>query len=350
MDSTRQRGLEDLRWPSLTRTEKLTVAAVLARYGGGPSHAHLDNVAFELRECEGRHVPLVLTPLQNRTIAQALECFAAELEAAGDGFREAPTVARTAHYSAGYLRSLLDRLVKGALAQDGEGLDRIVEMLALDAPRDASPGLLVERGIARLRTLGAAEVLQPLLGRCSQAAAQRCRERSSAAGARPVDADFELEIADGNGERSALARRSFAAALSSLKEDDRAGWASFLVRLRSGLVEGCRNAPAYPDTAQVAAQVAHLIATSVRAHLRELAGLPWEAVSPGLKAILNRYPALKQESSLREFVKAEVRRAAPARAPGAEASLGRKGSIKRAERAAEVEAPQDAPVPSPSRG
>jgi hypothetical protein len=43
--------------------------------------------------------------------------------------------------------------------------------------------------------------------------------------------------------------------------------------------------------------------------------LPWEAVSPGLKAILDRDPALKRERSLREFVRAEIRRAAPARAP-----------------------------------
>ena len=312
---TRPRGLEDLRWPSLTQTEKLAVAAVLARYGGAPAHAHLDNVAFELRECEGRHIPLVLTPLQNRTIAQALERLAAELEAAGDRFREAPAVARTAHYSAGYLRSLLDRLVKGAAAEGGEGLERIVELLALDAPREASPDLLVERGLVRLRTLGAAEVLEPVLGRYAHAAAQRCRELSSAAAASPDDADFELEIVDANEERRELARRSFAAALASLKEDDRAGWTAFLVGLRTGVVEGCSNAPDYPDLAHAAAQIAHFLATSVRAHLRELDGLPWEAVSPGLKAILDRYPTLKRERSLREFVRAEIRRAAPARVP-----------------------------------
>jgi hypothetical protein len=300
----RQRGLEDLRWPSLTRPEKLAVAAVLVRYTGGPAHAHLDNVAFELLECTSGHVPLVLTPLQNRTIAQAMESFAAGLESAAERFPAAPEVARTAHYSAGYLRSLLDRLVKGAAADAGEGMDRVVQLLALDAASPAGPGALVSRALERLRLLGALEVLEPVLPGYADEAARRCREALPKAD----DGGFDIEIVDVRAARSRLARRVFAAALSGLGQDG-AGWLSFLASLREGRVQGCEDAREYPEVTRAATRVAYTLAKSIRAHLAELAGLPWDAVSPGLKAILDRYPALKREASLREFVTAEIRRA-----------------------------------------
>lgn len=300
----RQRGLEDLRWPSLTRPEKLAVAAVLVRYTGGPAHAHLDNVAFELLECTSGHVPLVLTPLQNRTIAQAMESFAAGLESAAERFAATPEVARTAHYSAGYLRSLLDRLVKGAAANAEEGLERVVQLLALDAAAPARPGALVSRALERLEPLGAVEVLEPVLPGYADEAARRCLEAPKA-----DDDDFDFEIVDVRAARSRLARRVFATALSALGEDG-AGWLSFLASLREGRVEGCENAPEYPEVTRAATRVAYTIAQSIRAHLAELAGLPWDAVSPGLKAILDRHPTLKREASLRAFVFAEIRRAA----------------------------------------
>ncbi len=290
------------------------MAAVLARYEGGPVHAHLDNVAFELMECTSGHVALVLTPLQNRTIALALEGFAQGLESAADQFHKAPAIARTAHYSAGYLRSLLDRLVKGGAADATEGLERVVQLLALDAPASPRPGTLVLRALERLKPLEAVEVFASVLPRYAEEAARRCCEAGPSA-ASEAD-DFDFEIVDESAARSQLARKVFAAALGGLRESG-SQWLSFLAALREGKIEGCEEAPEYPEVARAATQIAHTIAKAIRAHLAELAGLPWDAVSPGLKAILDRYPALKREPCLREFVTAEVRRTAPKRAPPA---------------------------------
>ncbi|MBI5542862.1 MAG: hypothetical protein HY901_03165 [Deltaproteobacteria bacterium] len=307
------RGLEELRWQSLTRPEKLVVAGLIEAATAAPVHAHLDNVAFELREAAaspGLSVPLVLTHLQNRAIAEVLEQRAEALEQASQGFPGAPATARSAHYAAGYLRFLIDRLVRGAIAERDAGLHRIVQLLLLDAPLEAADELgagLVQATQQRLVALGLGSSFKPVLqlyaGEAAAAAATAGSSRALAAD----DAAFEFEIVDVDEERRALAGLAFAAALGALAGPD-PGWDAFVASLRAGGVAGCEAAQEHPDVAENAASTAREIASSISRHLSEMADSPWEAVSPGLKSILDTYPALKRHAALKDFVKQEVRK------------------------------------------
>ena len=121
------------------------------------------------------------------------------------------------------------------------------------------------------------------------------------------DAAYEFEIVDVTEERVTLADRIFHAALDRLAQDER-GWPSFVADLGAGLVAGCETAREYSDVAESAASTAFALASAIRRHLTEMADSPWEAVSPGLKSILDSYPALKRQAAVKEFVKAEVRK------------------------------------------
>ncbi|MGC4115776.1 MAG: hypothetical protein QM765_14480 [Myxococcales bacterium] len=163
---SRIRGLEDLRWQSLTKPEKLLVAGLLEAAHDAPRSAHLENVAFELRDAAsvGGGVALVLTSGQNRAIAQVIEIQAASLEEASGKFAASPAVARTAHYAAGFLRSLVDRLVRGGSAAPQAAQDRIVQLLLLEVPNLSGAELervLVKAAEERLEALGVARLLPP---------------------------------------------------------------------------------------------------------------------------------------------------------------------------------------------
>ena len=122
-----------------------------------------------------------------------------------------------------------------------------------------------------------------------------------------------------------LADRIFGAAMGALGGSE-VGWSPFVAALAAGQVPGCEAARDYVDVAEHAASTAYSLATSIRRHLSEMSDSPWEAVSPGLKSILDAYPALKSQPALKEFVKAEVRKrfevkpspAAPAGLPAPE--------------------------------
>jgi hypothetical protein len=307
----RTHGLEELRWQSLTRPEKLLIAGFLESARQAPAHLHLETVAFELREAArpGLAVPLVLTSQQNRVIAQVLEAQSAALEEASEKFAAQPAVARSAHYAAGYLRSLVDRLVRGATAEREAGLERIVQLLLLDAPHEAGldlAGQLVRAAAARLKELGLGEIFLPVLTSYAAEAVVAAATHSGPALA-VDDAAYEFEIVDVTEERVTLADRIFHAALDRLAQDER-GWPSFVADLGAGLVAGCETAREYSDVAESAASTAFALASAIRRHLTEMADSPWEAVSPGLKSILDSYPALKRQAAVKEFVKAEVRK------------------------------------------
>lgn len=312
---SRLRGLDDLRWHSLTRPERLLVAGLLERAGEVPALAHLDNVAFELRASTppGACVPLVLTSLQNRAVAATLEGAAEDLERGSQRFAGTPAIARSAHYGAGLLRSLVDRLVRGAPADPEAARERVLQLLLLDAPEGTGPGrvrALLDAALRRLHALGLGDSFAPVL----EAHADEAATRAPAPAAPAEDASFEFEIVDVTAERMLLAQRAFGAALNTLGRDE--AWKDFVAALGTGRVAGCEAAPEHPEVAQRAASKAFTLASSIRRHLAEMSDAPWDAVSPGLKAILDTHPALKQQPSLKDFVRAEVRRSFEGR-PGA---------------------------------
>ncbi|MGI5865582.1 MAG: hypothetical protein ACOX6T_26470 [Myxococcales bacterium] len=303
---TIRRSIEDLHWRSLTAQEKLVVASLLERSNGGT--AHLEMIAADLRDdaLHGPTMPLVLTPLQNRAVASALERAAEEAERLAEAWTDSPAIARTGHYVAGYLRSLIDRLVKGAAADPAASYARIAQLLRVERP-DASSAQplaagMVERTCQRLEVFGLGTALWPVI----EAYAAQAAQAAMSAPSREED-DCDFVIVDVLEERRELARAAFDAALGALW-DDEAGWADFLSALKAGAVAGCEAAPELDGVAADAAHAAYAIATSLRAHLREMRDSPWEAVSPGLKAILDRHPALKGIPRLQEFLRHEVRK------------------------------------------
>jgi hypothetical protein len=106
-------------------------------------------------------------------------------------------------------------------------------------------------------------------------------------------------------ERRRVASATFDASIEALARGT-PPWGHFVADLVAGKVEGCESARDYADAAESAARTAYALASAIRAHLQELAGSPWEAVNPGLKAILDAYPALKRQGSLQDFVRVEV--------------------------------------------
>ncbi len=310
MTDLRTRGLEDLRWQSLTRPERLVVAALLET-ATGPSHLHLDNVAFELRESAESSVavPLVLTQQQNRAVSQVLERLADSVEQGAERFAADPAAARTAHYAAGYLRSLLDRLVRGNVADRRSGLDRVLQMLLLDPPERAAGDLasaMVQATEDRLQAAGLGRSMRPVLHAYSEEAALEAQSGRAAHALALDDAALEFEIVDATEERRRLAHAAFDAALLALGAGQ--AFDEFRAALARGVVPGCEAARDYPDVAGQAVGTALELASSIRRHLEELVDAPWEAVSPGLKSILDAYPTLKRQAALKDFVRVEVRR------------------------------------------
>ncbi len=310
-NESRIRGLEDLRWQSLTKPEKLLVAGLLEAAKDAPATAHLENVVYELRDAAaaGPGVALVLTSRQNRVIAEVLEAQAEALEQASGRFAAAPAVARSAHYAAGYVRSLVDRLVRGDCAAPQAGKDRVLQMLLLEVP--ALQGAELERGLVlaageRLQALGLGRSFEPVLRAwAAEAAAQAPGAGSRAAAVAVDDASFDFEIVDVTEERRRVASATFDASIEALARGT-PPWGHFVADLVAGKVKGCESARDYADAAESAARTAYELASAIRAHLQELAGSPWEAVNPGLKAILDAYPALKRQGSLQDFVRVEV--------------------------------------------
>ena len=307
------RGLEELRWQSLTGPEKLVVSRFLES-SSAPPHAHLDHVAIELRQAASSlyPVPLVLTPLQNRTISSVLVSEAQALENASEKFADQPAVARTGHYAAGYLRSLVDRLVKAASADPETGRERVVQLLLVEGVEAGAPQAVATRlaqaAAVRLQVLGFPGRFGPVLDAYAEEASRRSSIQMPPKASSSVDdAAFDFEIVDVTEAEMEIARRTFEAALQILWIEE-TGWNDFVASLGSGRVRGCEGAVDYPAAAEGAATTAYSLVTEVRKHLHELAGLPWEAVSPGLKSILDRYPALKQQASVKDFVREEVRR------------------------------------------
>ncbi len=308
--STR-RSIEDLHWRSLTAPEKLVVASLLERSKG--CTAHLEMIAADLRD-DARHgptMPLVLTPLQNRAVAQALEREADEAERLAEGWTDSPAISRTGHYVAGYLRSLIDRLVKGAEAKPSVRLEWIAQLLLVERP-DATGAQplaagMVERTCQRLEVFGLGNALWPVIEACAAEAAQVALDAPAS-----EEDDCDFVIVDAIEERRELARAVFEAALDALWEDE-ARWSGFVWTLRAGSVAGCEAAPELGGVAANAANAAYAIVSGLRAHLQEMRGAPWEAVSPGLKAILDRFPALKGMPRLKEFLRHELRKHPAAR-------------------------------------
>ncbi|HEY3450870.1 MAG TPA: hypothetical protein VGK67_31220 [Myxococcales bacterium] len=304
-------GLEDLRWQSLTKPEKLLVAGLLETAHDAPKSAHLENVAFELRDAAsaGGGVALVLTSSQNRAIAEVIEKQAGALEAASGRFHASPAIARSAHYAAGFLRSLVDRLVRGGSAAPQAARDRVLQLLLLDVPKLEGAELeraLVHAADERLETLGVGTSFQPVLKAYSAEAVAAAA--SAVPRVAPVDdASFDFEIAEVNEEQMKLAAATFDASIAVLAKGT-PPWSSFVSDLMAGQVPGCEPAKHHPNAAESAARTAFELVASIRAHLQELAGSPLEAVSPGLKAIVDAYPALKRQPSLQAFVDAEVKR------------------------------------------
>lgn len=309
----RIRGLEDLRWQSLTKPEKLLVAGLLETATDAPKSAHLENVAFELRDAASTAggVALVLTSSQNRAIAHVLEARAGLLEAASTKFHANPATARSAHYAAGYLRSLVDRLVRGGSAAPEAAKERIVKLLLLDVPPLKGAELeraLVKAAEERLHALGSGASFLPVLKAYASEAAASAADAAARAGAvDDASFDFDIDVDEATEEQKTLASATFDASLAALAAGS-PPWSSFVSDLMAGKVEGCELAKSFPDAAESAARTAFELVANVRAHLQELAGSPLEAVSPGLKAIVDAYPALKRQPALQAFIEAEVKK------------------------------------------
>lgn len=302
--STPLRGLEDLHWSSITSPEKLVIAGLLEHAEDASKIAHLDLVAEELRDdarCKSP-IPLVLTPRQNRAVAKAIEDRADRVEAASERFADQPLINRSGNLVAGYLHSVIDRLIKGAAAEQDSGRERIVHLLLLERPAPGAPRerarTLVEAASSRLNAFGIGNALWPVLEQFAPQAAEQSAD----------DEILDFEIVDGAEERRVLALRAFEAALRALWDDDLA-WPTFLRDLHAGAVEGCGGGAAeHPALVGKAASTALAITSAIRTHLQQARDLAWEAVRPGLKAILDNYPALKDNTVLREFVKSQLKR------------------------------------------
>ncbi|MGC4115775.1 MAG: hypothetical protein QM765_14475 [Myxococcales bacterium] len=118
--------------------------------------------------------------------------------------------------------------------------------------------------------------------------------------------DFDIDGDEVTEEQCTLASKSFDASMAVLAKGSPV-WSSFVSDLMAGKIEGCEAAESFPDAAESAARTAFDLVANIRAHLQELAGSPLEAVSPGLKAIVDAYPALKRQPSLQTFIEGEVK-------------------------------------------
>lgn len=317
-NKVKQRGLEDLRWYSLSKAERLVIAALLERATDVPVHVHLDNVAFELRSCSQLRTstPLVFTPLQNRVVAETLEKQAVYQERNAQNLLNQPALERSSHYVAGYLRFLVHRLVKGESPEKENEVGRkhLLELLLLHA----SPScplehqdeklelLIVEATNEQLGWLGLKDVFLPAMESIAQSAVQNWKFRLS-----PVtvtnDTAFDLEIVDSNAERLHLAQSVFDCAMKQLSCQE-IPWSDFVARLIRGEISGCQDAREYPGTAQKAATIAYTISCALHQHLEDMADASWAAVSPGMKSIIDGYPSLKKRRSLKNFIRCVVSR------------------------------------------
>ncbi len=317
-NKAKQRGLEDLRWYSLSKAERVVIADLLERTTDIPAHVHLDNVVFELRSCSQLTVstPMVFTPLQHRVVAETLEKQAAYQERNAQNFVDQPALERSAHYVAGYLRFLVHRLVKGESPEKEREVGRkhLLELLLLHAspccPLEHEDEklelLIVEATNQQLDLLGLKDIFLPAMESIAPSAIQNWKSRLS-----PVvvtnDTAFDLEIVDSNAERLHLAQSVFDCAMEQLSRQE-TPWGDFVARLTKGEISGCQSAREYPGTAQKAATVAYTLACALHRHLETMADASWAAVSPGMKSIIDGYPSLKKRRSLKSFIRCEVGR------------------------------------------
>jgi hypothetical protein len=134
-DGTNGGRLEDLEWSSLCKQERLVVASIIERAEGFELE-HLGMVAEDLRDqvCSGLGAPLLLTARQSRAVARAIEREAVRLEDAAERWRDSPAIELTARHASGFLRTLLDRLLKRPAAASAVGLPRIVQLLLVEPP------------------------------------------------------------------------------------------------------------------------------------------------------------------------------------------------------------------------
>ena len=317
-------GLGALRWGCLNQAERLVVAALVEAAAEEFGNRARQDVTLALRKPEVGGP--VLDEANNRRVAELLEQRAKGLEAEAERHLKAPALFRSAHYLAGYLRSLLDRLVRGVGESDPNASGRIVELMLLEPPSGAEPDLLAQRLLsgarARLDALGLGPSLDPILWANAGEAARRFLSRGNAPEeARDFDIDEEpfsddafdidvssagddFEIVDERHERRELACQVFDATVRALEVGG--SWNDFFAALLEGKVRGCKGARESPRVAARAATTAHVLVLSIRGHLERMSGWPWEAIQPGLKALIDRYPALKRRSSLKEFVRQEI--------------------------------------------
>jgi hypothetical protein len=328
----RRGGIEELCWSALTGPELQVVADLLATLAGEDPVAHLDIVIEELRFARGASNPglaLAFTPRQNRGVAEALQRVADRFEIRSD-----PLPGRAMQFVAGYVRTLADRLIRGHMPGTEPKAMRESSQLLL---KKAGATLLLRRDLNAGRAAGSVDVLvesfakvgitsvwfRPLAGEVASAAEALYAElraaavpapstaapatpsaASKAAEARPADADDELldfQISNATQEMRRMARGVFDEAIKSLGGGE--SFPDLLHRLHSGQVEGLEKAAAQPVVVGVAANTALTIATLFRQTLRDSAGLPREALLPGLKAIIDRYPGLKKSDAMKGFLK-----------------------------------------------
>lgn len=318
-----KRGIEDLRWYSLSSSEKYLVASLL-EWTQTKSirlpYLHIDFVIEQIRDQfeYKEKLPLLLTPNQNRRVAELLELCASEIEEKSAADKTDAFTRRTGNLFAGLIRSLVARLIKGKENQSAD-TETIVRILLNEHRMGVAIGEDGDGWISginrKLEKLGCLKAnFQPLfrefIGKAKQAMAEKpevAKLTAEELAKRVEDEEMDdMDVLSASAETGEIARLTFDAAMETLKEND-STWSKFLHDLNTGNIKGLEKAQEHPDIIGAASNIAYTLAKLIRNHLEESGDLSREAVMPGLKSILDRYPGLKKREAVKNFVKYQLR-------------------------------------------
>ena len=339
-----KKTLEDLRWKSLNKLERRFLSELIQdRAQKVDPVLNLEIIAEELGDSYyGLGGPIILTPRQNLAIANCIEACADEIESHSGKLMGAD--GRAGHFFAGYIRRLLDRLIKGEIGKNDETAATLVKRavvayMVVDGEHRSAKDLAekVVRGMARYNLPGhalmaelyktAGEVVKgeveqfradPLASPQAEArrdddeVQQMIRRGDAMASAPDIESEdfdddiLDFEITDTREDVQYLARETFDQVLEKLEQEPGC-FQELLKQLTRGEIEGLEAAPDHIAEVTAAANIAFSIFTQISNQLNQVGGINKEALMPGLRSILDQYPGLKKRESLKRFVKNAVK-------------------------------------------